>query len=366
MNLANLDPKKREQYLMMICGVMLLIGVIPLGFYLFGANVTQMKKKIEVASEEIEKLEIKRLEGLKYERQITQNAADALPVDNALAASEYKNWLTTLVSRFEGAQVNNTGTTPVRARQVRGQASSQGPDTYYTNHKFNVSGKTTLNDLGRFLQQFYEVRTPHLIRSMTIKPDSTNARRGDTAVSRVDVTINIEAISIPQTTNKTFEAHLKDNRDETDWRRMIAAIADRNFFAPFVPVPPAPPEGGTPSSPAVVPAMKHTYLSGVTWSNDRGQAWFNFRLDGRWRILRVGDRFRVGEANCTIEAIHPDDSVDVRVEARSSGQLSRSIYRLRGSDTFFDAEFVRDLDEEGEEAAQQAATVNEPHTGSGV
>jgi len=373
MNLANLDPKKREQYLMLICGVMFLIVLFPIGYYLFGSDVSTKKKQIEIARDDIEKLDAKRKAGEDYERQIQQNAENALPTDAALAAAEYKNWLTTLVtaSRFEGARVNNTGTTPLKAKLGRNQTSLQGPDTYYTNCKFTVSGKTDLTNLGRFLQQFYAVKTPHLIRSMTIKPDTTAARQANSrqgnaqqnnapAQQRVDVTMNIEAISIPQTTNKNFEARLKEE-DTTNWRRMIAAVNDRNFFAPPVPIrviedpiiiPP----------PAIAAASEYTRLIGVTWSNDRGQAWFNFLLDGRQRIFKVGDRFSVGTANCTIEAINPDDTVDVRVEARSGGRLNRTIWRLMVKDTFSNAEYLRNLDEE-DETTQQTATVNEAESG---
>jgi len=375
MNLPNLDPKKRERYLMLICGVMFLVALVPVGYYLFGSDVSQMKKKIAIARENIEELEAKRLAGLKYERQIKQNAADALPTDTALAAAEYKNWLTTLAtaSRFEGVQVNNTGTTPMQAKLGRGQTNRQGPDTYYTNFKFSVSGKTTLNDLGRFLQQFYAVKTPHLIRSMSIKPIAETAQRNNAqqrgnaqqavaTAQRVDVTMNIEAISIPQTTNQSFEARLKEG-DETNYGRMIAALTGRDFFSPFTPErPPQPP----PPPPVVAVPREHTYLSGVTWSNDRGQAWFNFRLEGRIRIFKVGDNFRVGTANCTIEAINLDNTVDVRVEARSNGQLSRTIWRLKGKDTFLDAQFLRDIDEEDETVQQTTATVNEVKTGSEV
>ena len=367
MNLANLDPKKREQYLILVCGAMFLIALFPLGYYLFGSDVTRMKTQIKSTRDEIEKLEIKRLASLKYDRQINQDAADALPTDTALAAAEYKNWLTTLASasRFEGAQVSNTGSTPMRTKLGRGQTNLQGPDTYYTNYKFSVSGKTTLNDLGRFLQQFYEVRTPHLIRSLTIKPDNSPPRRGggEVPVGRVDVSMNIEAISIPQTTNKNFEAKLKEN-DGMDWRRMITAVVDRNFFSPFVPPPPI--DNGRVQPPPVA-AAKYTKLIGVTWSNNRGQAWFNFLLDGQVRILKVGDRFRVGAANCEITAINQDKTVEVRVESRGSetGGLIREIYALSLTDTFFDAEFLRDLDEE-DETTKQTATANEVESGKEV
>ncbi|MCL2117121.1 MAG: hypothetical protein FWH27_01715 [Planctomycetaceae bacterium] len=337
MNLANLDPKKREQYLMILCGVMLVIAVIPLGIYLFGADVVRMQKKIESTKTEIQELETKRTASLNFEKRIRQAAADALPLNNELAAAEYKNWLTSLTtaSQFEGSQVSNTGTTPVRAKLGRGQTGQQGPDTYYTNYKFSVSGKTTLNNLGRFLQQFYSVKTQHLIRSMTIKPSDAQ---------RIDVTMTIEAISVPQTPNKTFEA--KQNEDDTtDWQRMIATVASRNFFAAYV-APQS--DNPRPQPPVPVSAAMHTYLNGVTWSNDRPQAWFSFRLEGRQAILKVGDRFRVGEADCRIESINDDRTVEIRVTSRDrdTGETIRTLFSLMIGDTFSDAVFLADLDDE--------------------
>jgi len=148
---------------------------------------------------------------------------------------------------------------------------------------------------------------------------------------------------------------------------MIATVVNRNFFSPFVPPqPPAPPV----TPPAVVAAAKYTKLIGVTWSNDRGQAWFNFLLEGRQRIFKVGDNFSVGAATCTIEAINHDHTVEVRVESRDkeTGEMIRELYSLSVTDTFFDGEFLRDLDEtvEEDETPQQTAAANEANPGSEV
>ena len=340
--LANLDPKKREQYLMIACGVILAVAVIPLAIYLFGSEVSKMNKKIEATQKEIDELETKRVMSLGYEKRIKQDALNSLPATNEIAAAEYKNWLTELASRFENAQINNTSTTVEQARTGRRQAGGkQEANVFYTNYKFSLNGKTTLNELGRFLQRFYEVETLHLIRSMTIKPID-NAQR-------VDVTMTIEAISIPQTANKTFEAKKKEN-DETNWLRMVAAVTSRNFFSPYVDrtirtgtETPPPPQS------VVVRASDYTFLNGITFSNDRPQAWFDFRLEGRQRILKVGERFRIGETNCVLESVDADESiVEVRVEARDrvTNTLSRTVWALMIGDTFADAEFVRDLDEE--------------------
>ena len=345
--LANLDPKKREQYLMIACGVILAVAVIPLGIYLFGSNVSKMNTKIKATQKEIDDLETKRLMSMGFQKRIKQDAINSLPATNEIAAAEYKNWLTGLASRFENAQINNTSTTVEQARTSRRQAGGkQDANVFYTNYKFSLNGKTTLNELGRFLQRFYETETLHLIRSMTIKPID-NAQR-------VDVTMTIEAISIPQTANKTFEAKKKEN-DTTEWSRMVAAVTNRNFFSPFVdrggggPPPPPPP-------PVIVSASKYTFLNGITLSNDRPQAWFDFRLEGRQRILKVGERFRIGETNCVLESVDVDENIaEVRVEVRDreTNTLSRTVWSLMVGDTFADAEFERDLDEE-EEVAESA------------
>lgn len=352
---ANLDPKKREQYLMILCGLMLAVAVIPMAIYLFGSDVSNKKKEIAKTKAEIEDLELRRLTSGKLTRQIRQDSAKALPATSEIVATEYKNWLATLAqtSRFEGAQVNNTGTTVEQARAARRQGGKQEATVFYTNHKYSLSGKTTLAELGRFLQRFYEADTLHLIRSMRIKPIDNN--------QRVDVTMSIEAISIPQTANKTFEAKRKEN-DETPYSQWIAAVVARNFFSPYV----RPREVGDPPPPGetqrvVVSASKHTYLNGITWSKNRPQAWFNFRLEGRQGVLQVGDRFRVGETNCVLESVDADtNTVEVRVESRNSAtnRMERTVWSLMVGDTFADADFVRDLDEDEEQAASVALNVS--------
>jgi hypothetical protein len=331
-----MDPKKREKLMLIVCAAIFLIASIPVSTYLFGSSVAKMQNQLKTVQENIEKLESKQKAEKEAEKKILENAKRSLPNEETIAVAGYKNWLVEIVTslRFEGGQVTHTATKAVKARAVRGQ-NSKGLSDYYKNYQFAVKGKTTLNDFGRFLERFYETDSLHLIRSMTVKPIE-NARR-------VEVTINIEAVSIPQTSRKEFAA-VKKEKDETDWSGMVRTIAGRAFFSPYFPpqeqrTPPAP------QQPRLADAIKHTYLNGITWSNDKPQAWFNFRLEGRQAIMKIGDRFRVGPTNCELYTC-TEKNIELLIDEMEDGKMVRTIWSMQPGDAFYDAAYVRNLGDE--------------------
>ncbi|MDR1383292.1 MAG: hypothetical protein LBJ67_05535 [Planctomycetaceae bacterium] len=346
MSLITIDPKKREKLMLIACAAIFLVASIPVSMYLFGSSVTNMQNQLETAQENIENLENKQKAGKEAEKKILEDAKRSLPSDEAIAVAGYKNWLTEIITslRFEGGQVTHTGTKAVKARAVRGQTNKELSD-YYKNCQFTVKGKTTLNDFGRFLERFYETDTLHLIRSMTVKPIES--------ARRIEVTINIEVVSIPQTTNKIFSAAKKE-KDEMDWSGMVRTVASRAFFSPYFPPQPSRTDSPPPQQPRLADATKHTYLNGITWSNDKPQAWFNYRLEGRQSIVKIGDRFRIGPTNCELYSC-TDKDVELLIDAIEDGKRIRSIWAMQPGDAFYDAEHMRDLEDEKENNTENDA-----------
>ncbi|MCL2349541.1 MAG: hypothetical protein FWC50_14920 [Planctomycetaceae bacterium] len=336
MNAVNPATKKRERILMIVCGILAVVFSIPLLMYLFGSSMSNLQRQKEELAKAVDDLDMKTLTMSRDQKNLEAKSKFSLPNNEEKAILDYKNRLSELTAQsgFEGCRIEYNRTRVEKAINVRTPGVPQNaqnalPD-YYRSYQFNVTGKVTLENFGTFLQRFYQDETLQLIRSVTIKPIE-NARR-------VDVTVTIEALSLPQTKNTSLVAGQKEG-DQTASKEMVQTVAKRNLFATYQ--PPRPDGNDRQSQPPTIDAAKHTYLEGITWVNDVPQAWFNFRLEDRKVKLRQGDKFKVGKVDCEIHSIS-DRQVEIRIATKSENETTYSYYSLRLGDSFFDAEWLRD------------------------
>ena len=337
MSAVNPASQKRERILMIVCGVVAVVFSIPLLMYLFGSSMSNLQRQKEALTKAIDDLDTKTLAMSRDQKNLEAKSEFSLPDNEEKAISDYKNWLSELTTRsgFEGCRIEYNRTRIEKAVIVRSSTGApQGaqnalPD-YYRCYQFNVTGKATLENFGTFLQRFYQAKTLQLIRSVTIKPIE-NARR-------VDVTITIEALSLPQTKNTSLVIKQKED-DQAASKEMVQTVARRNLFAMYQPPPDRRDNG--PPPPPTIDAAKHTYLQGITWVNDVPQAWFNFRLEDRKVKLRQGEKFKVGKVDCEIHSFS-DREVEIKITTKTEEETTYSYYSLRLGDSFYDAEWLRD------------------------
>ena len=345
MNASTVNPasKKRERILMIAGGIMAVVFSVLALMYLFGSSnpfgvsMTTLQEQKKKLTEEIDTLNMKTLTMSRDRKNLEAKSKFSLPNNEEKAITDYKNRLTELTTRsgFDGCKIEYNRTRIEKAVNVRTptgapkNAQNAFPE-YYRCYQFNVTGKVTLENFGAFLQRFYRDKTLQLIRSVAIKPIE-NARR-------VDVTITIEALSLPQTKNTSLVVEQKED-DQAASREMVQKVANRNLFAVYrSPTPPPPPP------PLLLPIdpAKHTYLEGITWVNDVPQAWFNFRLEDHKVKLRQGDKFKVGKVDCEIHSI-ADRQIEIKIAAKNEkDEMTNSYYSLRLGDSFYDAEWLRD------------------------
>ncbi len=229
--------------------------------------------------------------------------AQALPSDKDEARLLYRSWLRETVDRaeFRGVKFD-----PGESRTQR---------DIYTVFPVTVHCRATLEQLTRFLYDFYSAGHLHRISLLTIKPD-----QGD-----LDLSISIEGLSLPGADRKdklnagpagrlAFE-EFSDYRD---------AIVERNLFAAYVPPRPVvkrrpresrPPPPPPPPRPPAFDHTKYTVVTGITGVDGRRQAWIEVRTTGKKLQLFEGETFSAGPVTGTIRHIG-QQNVEIEVDGK--------------------------------------------------
>lgn len=190
----------------------------------------------------------------------------SLPYDPELARSRYQDWLLSLVEAAELSQssVNASTAVPVSMKSQGSTASRE----IYQRHGFTVSGQGTLQQVCRFLFDFYSGGHLHKILSLQLSPV------GPTDLA---VTVQIEALALTRCPRKGELAKSGVTRlamtDINDYQ----GIVQRNLFSSEV---------GT--------ALRQIQLTAVTFDKlGVPEAWFSVGVDEPARRVRRGSQLAV-------------------------------------------------------------------------
>ncbi|MGE3313603.1 MAG: hypothetical protein AB7O26_00720 [Planctomycetaceae bacterium] len=256
-----------------------LLGAVVLYFageWAYGSFYATPLDELNARNEDLQKKMLKRTNDLTKARRIKKQIAawndKSLPSDTELARSLYLAWL---VERVKAAGIESPNVDSGAAANRRG---------LYQSLSFSVRGQGTLEQLTRFLFDFYRADHLHQIQSLGITPLRNQGK--------LDLSVSIEALVLP-------EAERTDSlSDKTSPRFAARQIADyrvipqRNLFG----------AGGGASDPAA-----QTWLSGVTAKDSEPEAWFDLRATNKTVRLRTGDRLEIGDFLGTIVSIQDSD-----------------------------------------------------------
>jgi len=222
----------------------------------------------------------------------------SLPGDPQLAQSVYSSWL---LEHVERAGMDNISIDAGTARTRSGR---------YVGLRFHLQAEATMEEVVRFLHDFYSAGYLHKLRSVTFQP----RQRSD----RIDLTMTIEAMSLagapavprlPQPPAPPVQLAALDTYRRT--------IAERNFFRPYSPPEPRRPSlFDRPIQPPPFDLSKFTYLTAIVGPPDQLEAWLLCRPTGKLYRLRQGQSFEVGPVRGTIRRLEPR-----RAELEIGGRL---------------------------------------------
>jgi hypothetical protein len=211
---------------------------------------------------------------LKKMRKISDQLAvwerQSLPSDVDVARSLYRAWLLALVGECKFLSPN-----------VDSVAAVNRPG--FKTLSYSIRGRATLEQLNRFLFEFYSADFLHQLRSLAITPLQSDGL--------LDVAISIEAASLPTAESTSPLTRRRAERLAFSHIDNYRVILQRNLFR----------------FGSEFDAVSQTYLSGVTLSDDRPEAWFTLRASDQVLRLHRGERLQVGPFEGTIVAIDDSD-----------------------------------------------------------
>ncbi len=206
------------------------------------ANIQKLDKQIAVVRQESQWLQF-------WESQ-------SLPSDTEVARSLYQAWLLELADYVGLSRQTVNSSEPV---------NHQGRFSSIT---FSLRGVGNLEQLTKFLFEFYNAGHLHQVRSISMTPIS---RTND-----LDLGITIEALVMPRATRRDRLSTQRVYRLASAALDDYQPIPQRNLFAVG---------GGGSADPT-----NHTYLTSITYVGDRPEAWFTLRTGNTVLKLRDGDQ----------------------------------------------------------------------------
>jgi hypothetical protein len=236
----------------------------------------------------------------------------SLPRKPDAARSGYQAWLRGLVEKigFRGADV-------LSLDQTRREA--------YTGYPFQVQGDASLDQIVRFLHEFYSAGHLHKIRRLSIVPIGSG--------ERFNLAVSIEALALPgadredtlteSNSDRLRLASLDEYRARINRRLMEGTryVETGGLFASWQPPPkpPDPPRPPTPPprpptpppTPPPPPAFDHSryaVVTGILEVDGRPQLWLLAQTTGTRYELGEGEEFRIGGASGKVVRIGPREA----------------------------------------------------------
>jgi hypothetical protein len=306
-------PKKRERFLLIVGGIVLVAVIVPLFYQVFWTDIVKLRTQRNRFKSDIEKLEkdVEQKDAVK--KHIDELLATSLPSRDDFAQSLYQNWLMDLATDVGITEKKlDTGSVATVKSQNK---------THYKRFTFTLHGKGQLEQVAEFLRRFYNTDYLHLVRKVVPRPVK-NSRL-------MDVSITVEAISLPLArASRTLPAVDKKAAELTDAdKAAFEHLKDRNLFAAYVPPRP---EGERrevvpPPQPPSFDQSPYCYVIAVVEVDSKPQVWVHLRTEGKIYKLFEGEMFRLGTVRCYVKKIDFD-----RVQFEAAGGM----YSVRVSKSF--------------------------------
>jgi hypothetical protein len=310
-----------------ILAILVIFGGAFFGYYFYleplrqrDATIALLQKDIEGKRARIVQVEASRprLERWRYL---------SLPGDVNLAQREYDGYLRDLLrqSGFSAEAITRIDTKPADSRSSPTLPGKKEP--VYTVLSFNVVARGPLPNLVRLLEGFYRSGMLQRIKTLSIqRPVTTSATQRP---NELDINLTIEALIVGGVESRPYllpldrrvlaletAAALRHGPGGLGWllaaaqpsgplgprvlaepARQYASIADKNIF--YGPPPPAPPPP-TRQTPPSIDMTQFTFLTDITRSETRTEAFFYDRYNNtRTRIRHSAgfDSFRIRDNN---------------------------------------------------------------------
>lgn len=302
------SPQKRERLLLIVAGILFVIVVIPLFYYLFGSDVSKLRLQRTRFQADLKKLESEVEKKDEIRERLTDLTTRSLPPGDSLTQSLYQNWLldTAYAVGLQSSRIDQGSISHFKAG-----ANAPFKD-HYKKYTFTIHCRGTLGQMAEFLRRFHKTDYLHLVRNVSPRPIKNS--------NEMEISITVEALTLPQAKpSRTLRSISDEALSLTDEdRHKQDAIGGRNLFAAYAPPQPINPSP-TPSEETKQEEFDQSpycYVTAIVEVDDKAQVWVDLRTEGRKYKLYEGEMFRLGGVRCFVKKIEFD-----RVHFEAAGGL---------------------------------------------
>jgi hypothetical protein len=290
--------KKRE--IILAISIAALLGVLAIYWFwpTAGESFADLSAKRDKLAVDLENMRTRVRQAHKATQRLAAWQLRALPADAESARSLYQNWLRELVDRakFRNAKVN----------AVEGQSRRD----VFTLFDFDIQCQGTLEQLTRFLYDFYSAGHLHKIRTLTIKPVENS--------KNLDLNISVEAMSLPGSAEKDSLSAEPGNRLKlSSWEDYKNAIVGRNLFAAYSPPKTSKDKNEVDSNIVSTSSdfSQYATLTAIVEADGVAEAWLSVRNTGETLEIREGEQFKIGPVLGKIMRIGHGE-IDIEIDGK--------------------------------------------------
>lgn len=232
----------------------------------------------------------------------------SLPSNPDAAKREYQNWLLKLADdKFQTRTVNLVAADPQTLTYVDPDDPKTRHSVYVKFH-FTINCQGTLDELNRFLFDFYSADQLHKICSINITPLKNP--------TQLDLAIVVEALSLPGSKQTDKLSDEKANRLKlASADKYKEVIVKRNPFVAYTPPTPGH-RGDERAAPAKINPLEFSFLTGIIEADGVLEALLYERTTDETLKVHEGEEFTIGKVKGKVNRIGYND-IDIEIDGKT-------------------------------------------------
>jgi hypothetical protein len=234
----------------------------------------------------------------------------SLPSNPDAAKREYQNWLLKLADdKFQTKNVNLVAAEPQLLTYIDAD-EAKTRRTIYVKFHFTINCQGTLDELNRFLFDFYAEGHLHKICSINITPLKNPAH--------LDLAIVVEALSLPGSKQTDKLSTEKSNRLKLATSTLYKnIIVNRNPFVAYTPAKPNDRhKDEPPPPPAKIDPLQFSFLTGIIEADGVPEALLYSRTTDEMLKVHEGEDFTIGKVKGKVNRIGYND-IDIEIDGKT-------------------------------------------------
>jgi len=230
----------------------------------------------------------------------------SLPSNTEAAKREYQNWLRNLAKdRFTTVTSLSSGEQPQENSYTDTDKIHR---TIYWKFHFTLDCQGTLEQLTRFLFDFYSEGHLQKICSINIKPLKN---------PQLDLKIVVDALSLPNSKQSDQLSKEKSNRLKLASADLYnKVIAKRDPFVAYTPPRPTERRGDGPPPPAKIDPWQFSFLTGIIEADGVAEALLYERTTDETLKVHEGEEFTIGKVKGKVNRIGLND-IDIEIDGKT-------------------------------------------------